>query len=151
MPKFIRIFLISLALIFVIISIMDLIQARSSTVCFKKTCFKVELATTLTTQENGLMNRPPLQSDHGMLFIFPTMGNYSFWMKNMLQSLDILFFDSQKNLLQISANQSPCPADAECPSIPSPNNVLYVLEIPAGSAAYYNFKIGDQWTWDIIQ
>lgn len=104
--------------------------------------FSVELATTPATQEHGLMDRTSMPADHGMLFVFPDSQPRTFWMKNTLIPLDILFFDAHRKLVTIQANAQPCKADP-CALYPSNAPARYVLELNAGTAAKLGARIGD--------
>ena len=53
--------------------------------------FMVEIADDEAERERGLMYRPPLEDDRGMLFQFPAATEQSFWMKNTPSSLDIIY------------------------------------------------------------
>lgn len=104
--------------------------------------FTAELATTPAQQEHGLMERATLAPDHGMLFVFPDEQPRTFWMKNTLIPLDILFFDAARRLVAIQAEAQPCRADP-CPLYPSAVPARYVLELNAGTAARLGIRMGD--------
>jgi len=152
MFKFIRpqkIFILVL-LIIIIGAVFLIIKNQSQPhACFKKTCFNIELAQTDTARQAGLMDREPLKPNQGMLFIFPVSEQHPFWMKNMLQNIDIIFLDNDKRVNFIAANQLPCAADKNCPLITSPEDTRYVLELPAGTAKKLNLQIGSQWEHNI--
>ena len=90
-----------------------------------------ELARTPAEQQRGLMGRTSLADDSGMLFIFPDSTVRSFWMKNTLIPLDIIFFDDA-GLFVSQATMVPCPAGGECPFTLSEGPVRFALEVPAG-------------------
>lgn len=104
--------------------------------------FMVELATTPAEQEHGLMDRTSMPSDHGMLFVFPVSQPLTFWMKNTLIPLDMLFFDANRRLVAIQADAQPCKAEP-CKLYPSNVPARYVLELNAGTAARLGLHKGD--------
>ena len=77
---------------------------------------------------------------HGLLFLFEEEDSYSMWMRNTHLSLDIAFIDRNGRIVQIVRNTTP---KSEVP-IKAQDQVLAILEIPAGSAAKWNLKKGDQ-------
>lgn len=99
----------------------------------------VEMAVTEDEQVYGLMNRTSLPPDHGMLFLFPDMAPRTFWMKDTLIPLDMLFIDDHGKIVNIHANAKP----EDLTSIPSDGPVLAVLELAGGSAAALRIKTGD--------
>jgi uncharacterized membrane protein (UPF0127 family) len=102
--------------------------------------FSVEIAKTEMELERGLSLHVPLKDDQGMLFIFQTGGMYGFWMKDMLFPLDIIWIDSNLQIVHIEKNLSP----DSYPKIFYPGaKSLYVLEIPAGQADILQIKTGD--------
>ena len=106
--------------------------------------FEVELADDDNERAMGLMYRESMPKDAGMLFIFPDQQPRSFWMKNTLISLDILYFDRNQTLVSIQHNVPPCKNTiSRCPGYPSEGPAAYVLEINAGLAKKYGFKRGD--------
>lgn len=104
---------------------------------------KVELAKTHDELRQGLMNRENLKEGRGMLFIYEEPRIPSFWMKNMLIPLDIIFIDKDLKIKHIVPDTPPCPQNEKCPTY-SPNvAVQYVLEVPAGYAEKYQINKGD--------
>lgn len=102
-----------------------------------------ELAVTDEERQLGLMYREEILADQGMLFIFEEEGRYSFWMKNMKFSLDILWLDKGKRIVHIERNVPPCKREP-CPSYPPSIPAMYVLELKAGSVDEHKLKLFDQ-------
>ena len=113
-----------------------------SQVCFRDSCFQVELALTAEQQARGLMFRQALDSDEGMLFIFPQDGIYPFWMKNTLIPLDIIWMDSNRTVVFIGKDEQPCGPE-ECTSINPEVPARYVLELNAGAVGRIGLEAGD--------
>ena len=102
-----------------------------------------ELAVTDEERQQGLMHREKVDSDQGMLFVFEEEDKYSFWMKNMKFSIDILWLDRDKRIVHIERKLPPCksiPCPSYSPSIPA----MYVLELKAGSADENHLKLYDK-------
>lgn len=113
-------------------------------VCFKNKCFNVELAQTPEEKKIGLMYRQKLDFNAGMLFVYEKEGEYSFWMKNTLIPLDIIWINKNKEVVFIKENIQPCLEKDKCESV-NPNKVAsYVLELNAGIINEINLKIGDK-------
>ena len=96
----------------------------------KKT-FQVEIADTPAKRTLGLMNRESLPEDSGMLFIFEDESEKSFWMKNTLIPLDMIFVDSKFEIVHIQKKAEPCKT-ITCTSYPSVKPAKYVVEINGG-------------------
>jgi uncharacterized protein len=109
--------------------------------------FSVELATTDTEREHGLMKRKHMAAAHGMLFVYPDAQPRSFWMKDTLIPLDILFFDARRRLINVSADTPPCKT-ARCPTYASTAPARYVLELNAGTVKRLDIKIGERFKLD---
>jgi uncharacterized membrane protein (UPF0127 family) len=101
----------------------------------------VEIADDPQERQMGLMNREALNPDSGMLFIFDAPAVLTFWMKDTLIPLDIIFFGSQGELLG-GETMLPCEEDP-CEKFNSPNNSSLALEVPAGFQEFYG--IGEGW------
>ncbi|MCK5044376.1 DUF192 domain-containing protein [Candidatus Parcubacteria bacterium] len=120
---------------------------KENQVCFKKHCFSVELAETSAERSKGLMFREQLDEDKGMLFVFPAEQEASFWMKNTLIPLDIIWFNENKEVLFIKKDAQPCGTD-KCLSINSGVEAQYILELNAGVADEIGLIIGDKAIFD---
>jgi uncharacterized membrane protein (UPF0127 family) len=103
---------------------------------------RVELALTREEQIQGLSDRESLCPDCGMLFIFPERQVRSFWMKNMLFSIDIVWIDNNK-IVKIDRDLQP---EGEKPehNYSSIMPVDTVLELNAGYCDLHNIKEGDR-------
>lgn len=99
----------------------------------------LEVAKTPEQRSRGLMSRTELAPNLGMLFLFETTEPLSFWMKNTLIPLDILFLKDGE-VKQI-ATAVPCPTDP-CPVYSSQTLVNQVLELPAGKTRALSIKVG---------
>jgi len=101
----------------------------------------LELAVTQEETAQGLMFRPRLAPDRGMLFIFEQERIPSFWMKNTLIPLDIVFLDPAGRVVDISADARPCQGEP-CPQYRPRTPALAVLEINSGAAASHGVVPG---------
>lgn len=102
--------------------------------------FEVDLATNDAERSHGLMFRKQLGAYEGMLFDFYQEMQVSFWMKNTLIPLDMVFIAGDGTVKHVHANAVPMSTDA----IPSLYPVRAVLEINGGSAALLGIKPGDK-------
>ncbi|MBD2496322.1 DUF192 domain-containing protein [Nostoc sp. FACHB-280] len=105
------------------------------------TTIELEVAVTPEQQAKGLMNRPALPDNRGMLFKFPSAQPVQFWMKNVPVPLDMVFL--QNGVIKyIQASAPPCasePCATYGPNVP----VDTVIELRAGRAKELKLKIGD--------
>ncbi|BBD58856.1 hypothetical protein NIES2109_16350 [Nostoc sp. HK-01] len=105
------------------------------------TKIELEVAVTPEQQAKGLMNRPALPDNRGMLFKFPSAQPVQFWMKNVPVALDMVFLQNGVvKYIQVAA--PPCPSEP-CgtygPNVP----IDTVIELRAGRAKELNLKLGD--------
>ena len=107
----------------------------------KEIKINVELAKTQQEIIKGLMYREHLDKDSGMLFVFPDEDYRSFWMKNTLIPLDMIFIAGNGTIVDINKNFQPCKTDY-CPSYRSKERAMYVLEVNAGFAEENNINEG---------
>ena len=96
--------------------------------------YHVEIAKTNEEQTKGLMHRLDLKKNGGMLFLFDTEKKASFWMKDTLIALDIIFINKNGSINKIHNNTRP----KSLKRIKSKGKVLAVLEINAGEAKKNN-------------
>jgi hypothetical protein len=101
--------------------------------------FRAELADTPAERARGLMFREALAPDAGMLFLFERPRRVSFWMKNTLISLDMLFIDTDGQIVHIAERTEPETLDPHGPDQP----VRAVLEINGGFAERLGIRVGD--------
>lgn len=106
------------------------LKANSLTIiCPHKTILlQVEVAETPRERAKGLMFRTTLPDDGGMLFHFPKSQPVAMWMKNTVLSLDMVFTDSEGEILAIHENTTPFSTQ----NIGPVANTTYVLEVKAG-------------------
>ena len=114
------------------------IQSENAT-----TLVYVEIADEPHELNQGLMFRENLESNRGMFFVFDDERILSFWMKNTLIPLDMLFIGTDFRIVDIKENIPPCKEDP-CPSYPSKKPAKYVLEVNAGFTLKNDIKIDDQ-------
>ncbi len=101
----------------------------------------VELATTLPAQERGLSGLPSLPSNEGMLFVFDHQDYWGFWMIGMKFPLDIIWFNSAKQVVWTEPDLKPCPT-YNCPVLMPNVKAMYVLEVNAGFIAAHHITLG---------
>ena len=99
-----------------------------------------DMAATPEAKSLGLSGREYLGSDEGMFFLFESPGLYSFWMKDMKFSIDIIWIDEGFTVADITRNASP---ESFPKSFYPSRLVQYVLEVPAGWAFRHGIGIGD--------
>jgi uncharacterized membrane protein (UPF0127 family) len=103
---------------------------------------QLEVAKTIEQQATGLMNRKELAGDRGMLFPFSPPRQVSFWMKDCLINLDMIFLRDGK-VQAISSNVPPCAKDP-CPVYGPNTPVDQVIELRGGRAKELGLKVGDR-------
>ncbi len=105
--------------------------------------FLVEVARTPEQQARGLMHRQSLAPDRGMIFPRAQPEPASFWMKNTLIPLDMIFIRADGTIARIAENTAPLSLEP----VPSFEPVSAVLEIAGGRAAELGIKPGDRVEW----
>jgi uncharacterized membrane protein (UPF0127 family) len=110
--------------------------ATKSGVC----TFAVEMAVTPEEQARGLMFRRSLPEGQGMLFDFKRDQELSFWMKNTLISLDMIFIRADGRILRIAENTEPLSERL----VPSGGPARAVLEVISGTSRKLGIAPGDR-------
>ncbi|MEO8664726.1 MAG: DUF192 domain-containing protein [Ignavibacteria bacterium] len=99
----------------------------------------VELAENDDERMQGLMYRRSMDDNKGMLFIFSNEEPQSFWMKNTVIPLDIIYVNSKKEIVKIFKSTTPFSET----SLPSGKPATYVVEVAGGFTGKYGIKEGD--------
>jgi len=101
---------------------------------------RLEVVSTPAARTRGMMYRDAMAEDHGMLFVFPDEVDRSFWMKNTLIPLDMLFIARDGRIVGIHADAVPLSTASISVGRPS----TYVLEVNGGWAARHGVRPGDR-------
>ncbi len=114
-------------------------------IVIKDKSYHLEIADNNASRMKGLMNRETMAENEGMLFVFDYVGIHSFWMKNTLIPLDMIWLDSNGKIVYIHENAQPCSnlIQAICQSIIPSKTAKYVIELNAGEVNKLDIKIGD--------
>ncbi|HOC93004.1 MAG TPA: DUF192 domain-containing protein [bacterium] len=103
-----------------------------------------EIASTSEQHSLGLMYRTSMEANEGMLFVFDSERPLSFWMKNTLIPLDMIFIDSDKRIVDINHDAQPENTVPFASSSPA----RYVLEVNGGYCVEHNINIGNLLEFD---
>lgn len=106
--------------------------------------FTVEIADSLAERAQGLMFRRALPQGSGMLFVYDEPREVSFWMRNTLIPLDLIFMDATGTIRHIHPNARPLdetPIPGATADDQNPERKL-ILEIPGGDAARLGLAAG---------
>ncbi|NUQ23646.1 MAG: DUF192 domain-containing protein [Saprospiraceae bacterium] len=98
----------------------------------------IEIADDDMSRERGLMWRKSMEERQGMLFIMDEEDMLAFWMLNTYIALDLVFVNSDKEIVTIRKNAIPQQLDR----IPSSRPALYVVEVVAGFCDKYGIREG---------
>ncbi len=121
---------------------LNLIKAENDSIITK---LDIEIADDDYKTQTGLMYRRSMAKNQGMLFIFKDSQIRSFYMKNTEFALDIIYFNSEKEIISIRKNAKPFDES----SLPSEAPAQFVLEVNAGLSDKWNLTTGD--TFQLIQ
>jgi uncharacterized membrane protein (UPF0127 family) len=101
---------------------------------------QVEVANTPEMREQGLMNRPSLGPEAGMLFVFDDMNMRYFWMENTLIPLDMIFISADGTVVSVRENTTPLSRDL----ITSVAPCRFVLEVNGGYCREHGVSAGNK-------
>src|SRR5690606_16270096 len=105
--------------------------------------FRVEVALTAQDQARGLMFRTAMSPNEGMLFPYEQPRVLSFWMKNTVLSLDLIFIGPDRRVINIAADAVPYSEQ----SIVSDAPAIATLELNAGRAQELGIVAGARVDW----
>ena len=121
-------------------------ETNKSTVTIGTAVYTVKIADNNLTRGKGLSGQLSLPDDHGMLFIFDNPAIQTFWMKDMLFPIDIVWI-SHTCIVDSITPDIPIPLESteinNLPRYQSDSPVKYVLEIAKGQAKIWDIKVGD--------
>lgn len=100
----------------------------------------LEVAVTEEEKSKGLMNRPSLESNRGMVFVFRPARTVTFWMKDTLIPLDMIFVNNGR-VVKITKNAEPNQTNI---LYPSDFEVTEVIEVNGGFSDAQNIVVGDK-------
>ncbi len=101
---------------------------------------QLEIANNASPRALGLSGRESLEDGSGMLFVFPEVGKYGFWMKDMNFPIDIIWINNEMRVVGVEKNIAP---DTYPDSFYPPGDIKYALEVPGGYFDKYSLKIDD--------
>lgn len=102
--------------------------------------FAVEVADDPRERAQGLMFRENMALGRGMLFLYEKPHNATFWMRNTLIPLDMIFLDTQGRVTRIHENAKPLDETV----IDGGDGVIAVLELNGGLSARLGLSEGSQ-------
>jgi len=110
------------------------------TMKIKGRLFKLEVADTREEREAGLSGRA-LKESEGMLFVFEKPCRPAFWMKGVLEPLDIVWIDDEKKVVGVLERLSVCRGEDYDIYRPS-SNISYAIELKGGTSGSLKLKAG---------
>jgi hypothetical protein len=132
--------------------------ATSTQVTIGGELFTLELMLDKSSRANGMMRRTDIAKNGGMLFVFPDSIRRSFWMKNCLIDLDIIFLDSRGTIttlyeMPIEAPQgeqeSHLSYEARLSHYYSNGPSRFAIELRAGSIKRLKLRVNEQIPLDL--
>jgi uncharacterized membrane protein (UPF0127 family) len=103
----------------------------------------IEIADTAEARIKGLMERWSLPELHGMLFIFDSPEIQRFWMHNTPLSLDMIFVDENRRILNMAESTTPMSKQ----TYGSRGPAKYVVEVRAGFSKRHGIEEGMSIQW----
>ncbi len=115
------------------------------------TAYAVDLAVTPAERTQGLSDRPSMDDDRGMLFVYDDDGARTFWMPDMHFPLDMVWIRADCTIAGVTADVPNPPLDTPRDQLelyPSSGLVRFILELNAGQAATHGIHAGDKARFD---
>lgn len=121
-------------------------SSEPSRVTINGATVRVEVADTPRERTQGLSGRESLSRDHGMLFVFDEPGTPGFHMKDMHFSIDIIWLDRNRNVVDVTRSIAP---DTYPKTFSSRKPMQYALEVPAGFSEKHAVTRNDTASFDL--
>jgi uncharacterized protein len=109
---------------------------------------QVELMLNDEDRAMGLMYRPSLPQDHGLLFVFDRADFHGFWMKNCRFPIDMIWLNPSRKVVYVAEAVPPCKSDP-CAVYTPMRRALYVVEMNAGQARREKAVLGATLRFDL--
>jgi uncharacterized protein len=109
-------------------------------IIIKNNVWDVEIANTDASRVSGLSNRKALYNKKGMLFVFEDMNTQTFWMKDMLIPIDMIFFDNEWKIVLVESDLQP---NTFPNTFGGGVKSQYIMEVNAGESLIYGLEVGD--------
>jgi uncharacterized membrane protein (UPF0127 family) len=103
----------------------------------------IEIADDDAKRTQGLMYRDSMAENQAMLFVLLDEREQSFWMKNTVMSLDIIYVNAKNQIITTQKYTVPYSED----SVPSNGPAKFVVEVIAGFCDRHSIKPGDHIEW----
>ncbi len=109
---------------------------------------QVELMVKDEDRAMGLMFRPELPMDRGLLFVFEETAFHGIWMKNCRFPIDVIWLDESGRVVHLAEAVPPCAKDP-CPVYQPMRRAAYVVELNAGQARREKAAVGAQLKFEL--
>jgi len=109
---------------------------------------QVEVMVKDEDRQMGLMFRPSLPEDRGMLFTFADLDFHGIWMKNCKFPIDIVWLDEKKKVVHVEEAVPPCKT-VNCPVYAPQQRAAYVVELNAGQARREKAVVGSALAFEL--
>lgn len=120
----------------------QILSFKTKIVRLRNTKLELSLADSLPKQILGLMHRPSIARNQGMLFTFRSNAMHSIWMYHMNFSIDCIWIDDGGKVVDLVPNMKPCDQMLSCPTYYPKEKARYVLELKAGMAKSLGIRAG---------
>jgi uncharacterized membrane protein (UPF0127 family) len=107
----------------------------------------IEIADDESKREVGMMGRSVMEERQGMLFILQEEQMATFWMRNCVLPLDMIFINKVGEIITICKNTTPFSDQ----TYSATELTLFVLEVNSGFTDKYDIKVGDRINWKRMQ
>ena len=109
---------------------------------------QVEVMASDQDRSMGLMFRPSLPLDRGLLFVFERIDFHGFWMKNCRFPIDMVWLDEEHKVVHVAESVPPCKSDP-CSVYQPLRRAAYVVELNAGQARREKAILGSVFTFEL--
>lgn len=108
-----------------------------------------DIADTPEKRSLGLGVRNNMTEGEGMLFLLEQSSRQPFWMNGMKFPIDIIWINSDREVVHIEHSLEPCPSSLDCPNHYPDEEALYVLETVAGFSERHGVMDGTKVEFDL--